>query len=984
MGLRWTRAMAFGGTLGVGLGTLPRLLGAAPGELVQWLAAMAIGWAIGAHFHGEGVRVRAGALALGALFSTVALGDRVLAGVLANDSELAAGVLGLLTGGAWGAGLGALSAGPASLLFAGVALWAAGFLPVLGVLGAAVVLGLAGPSRRAAPSWGADAVGIGACAALGTATWNAGRANLDPTPEGLSLFLAATLAWAALSVAVTSRTISRGGAASWLGAAALASVLGLALLPVQSWRVLQPAAGVADPRHLLQGMTVLLAGPTGWATGIWMRKAQGCAPLAAVAAAGGAWLGVRTGADTGTWLLALAFLSAFPGAIRRGTGRRRLASAAVLAAAILVGLQSGFFPATELGEGRATWLGETTAPARGQVQVADEELAVSWGPGGASLVRVSKSGVRLDLDGTRVQPGSRAVAADSLAPHLAGALVAHRGDALVHGDSLGHLAAGLVLQGFSRVSVVTRNVEGIRQQAALDPNLSETLLHPAVHLERAAFEVRLQSRNAWDLVLEVARTPWLDAAGGLPDAAQFQRRERALGEGGLYLLVATITRLEEMRFRELIHDFGGAFGSAWVLLPPNGADQVLLAGWRTHPAVSWNSFLAAYERGALPLANLDIRSPMDLADRVLAGNDLLMELAAEEAGRRPMGLGSRLHKRPSLLLPLLHDQVRGPAGMLADDTSEAVLELLAARAETQQTFLKLLSQTTTGDMKEVFENSRRLLEQTGGARALEPVIAPYLDAARKAIAQGVAEGPSSPAWTRAQGSLATAQLPHPKSPALLTLQGETLLAQGNLARAAESFTAAERVESGRVDALHGLARVAMQRGKPREAERYLVRARDRNPVEWSAAYNLGVFLSQEGRYAEAEEHLRKSSQLAGKDQAAPHAALSQLYLGMGQPTRALVEASLAATQSPTALHHSLRGKAFYEVDQVDAAATAFQEAILLDPGHWQARAGMGLVYARKGEFGRCVQAFQGVLAADPGNPAATENLRRCEEARQGD
>jgi Flp pilus assembly protein TadD len=176
----------------------------------------------------------------------------------------------------------------------------------------------------------------------------------------------------------------------------------------------------------------------------------------------------------------------------------------------------------------------------------------------------------------------------------------------------------------------------------------------------------------------------------------------------------------------------------------------------------------------------------------------------------------------------------------------------------------------------------------------------------------------------------------------------------------------------------------MQRGKPREAERFLVTARERNPAEWSAAYNLGVFLSQEGRYGEAEEHLRKSSQLAGKDLAAPHAALSQLYLGMGQPTRALVEASLAASQEPTALHHALRGKAFYEVDQVDAAATAFQEAILLDPGHWQARAGMGLVYARRGEFGRCVQAFQGVLAADPGNPAATENLRRCEAALQAD
>jgi len=945
---------------------------------------MALGWAIGALFHREDFKTRAVALALGALLSTVAAGDMVLVGVFSSDSELAAGLLGLLAGGAWGVGLGALSASPLSLLTAGIGVWFAGVLPSAVVLSTAVLLGLAGASRRPTHNWSIDAAGIGACAALGTATWNACRANLDPTPEGLSLFLAATLAWAGLSLAVTSPSISRGAAASWLGGAALVSGIGLALLPAQSWRILQPAAGVEDPRHLLQGMTVLLAVPTGWATGTWVRRAHNCAPLAAVAAAVGAWLGVRSGAETGTWLVVLALVASAPGALRRGTGRRRLASAGVLAAAVFVGMRSGFVPATELGEGRATWLGETTAPARGQVQVVGEEAAVSWGPGGASLVRVSKSGLRLDLEGTRVQPGSRAVAADSLAPHLAAALATGRKDALVAGDSLGHLAAGLVLQGFSRVSVVTRNVDGIRQQAALDPDLLETLLHPAVHLERAAFEVRLQSQAAWDLVLEVSRTPWLDAAGGLPDATQFQRRWSALGENGLYLLVATVTRMEEERFRGLIRDFSGAFDNPWVLLPPNGADQVLLAGWRGHPAVSWNAFIEAYERGSLPLAELDIRSPLDLADRVLTGNDLLMEVASEKEKSRPLGLGSRLHKRPSLLLPLLHDQVRGPAGLLEEDTSDAVLELLSARAKTQQSFLKLLSQTTSGDMKEVFENSRRLLEQTGGARALEPVIAPYLDAARKAIAQGVVEGPASPAWTRAQGSLATAQLLHPQSPALLTLQGETLLAQGNLARAAESFSAAQRVESGRVDALHGLARVAIQRGKPREAERYLVTARERNPAEWSAAYNLGVFLSQEGRFVEAEEHLRKSSQLAEKDQPAPHAALSQLYLGMGQPTRALVEASLAATQAPSALHHSLRGKAFYEVDQIDAAATAFQEAILLDPSHWQARAGMGLVYARRGEFGRCVQAFQGVLAGDPGNPAATENLRRCEEARQAD
>jgi len=244
------------------------------------------------------------------------------------------------------------------------------------------------------------------------------------------------------------------------------------------------------------------------------------------------------------------------------------------------------------------------------------------------------------------------------------------------------------------------------------------------------------------------------------------------------------------------------------------------------------------------------------------------------------------------------------------------------------------------------------------------------------------EGAASQAWTRAQKSLATARLLHPTSPALHALLGETYLAQGNLSRAAESFSISLKAEPGRVDALHGLARVALQRGNPTEAESHLLMALERNPQQWGAAYNFGVYLYHQGRHVDAEKRLRKSAQLAGEEEASPHAALAQLYLATDQPTRALVEASLATSREYSALNHTLRGKAFYEVDQLDAAFTAFQEAILLDPSHWPARAGMGLIHARRGEYARCAQAMRGVLVADPGNPAATENLRRCEDHQE--
>jgi len=640
------------------------------------------------------------------------------------------------------------------------------------------------------------------------------------------------------------------------------------------------------------------------------------------------------------------------------------------------------WPAEGLGEGRITHLREARSPSRARAQLEKViDRQVDWGASGASVIRtLGSASPEVEVDGYLVEPSNRAAAAAAMAPHLAAAFLPQRDTALVVFDPLGALTGGLIEQEFSHIEVVTRNVATVRHLADTDPTYMNTMLHPSVRLARSAAEVRIRGASELDALLEIAFTLWTDAYQGLPRKQGLKHRKAALAAHGLYVLVATTSWMSEEQFRGLLSDMAAVFPAAWTFLPPNGADQLILVGWKQTPTPSWENFLEGSARGLDTLATLDIRSALDLADRAISGPESMAELGQQSARLKPWGIGPNLHSRPAMHLTSMRESLVGARTLFGDTLAVGVGDLLDDRAETQRNFLELLEHATHGDIKEVYAQSRALLEKSSGARALDPVIEPYLESARTGITQGLKEGPSSAGWTRAQRSLSTAQLLHPRSAAVQALLGEPLLAQGNLARAAEHFTKALRLEQGRVDALHGLARVALQRGNVAGAEQHLITAVERNPNDWTAVHNLGVFLYERGRFAEAEERLRKSAHLAGESIAAPHSALAQLYLANNQPTRALVEAARATSLQPNGLNHYLRGKSYYEVDQIEAAANAFQEAVLSDPDNWQAQGGLGLVYARKGQYKRCVQSFRKVLTADPGNPAAQENLRRCQDA----
>ncbi|MEE2751299.1 MAG: tetratricopeptide repeat protein [Myxococcota bacterium] len=981
------RSLGFGSVLGAAICLLPAALGAAPGELLQLLTfgAFGVGTSRLVVPQKNLKRLLIAALSLCACASMAGSGPVWgLIPTLSLDSELTAAALGLVLGLGWGIALQFMPTSGLGLLSTGGGLCLGFLWPV-----PALCLGLFStwpdrPSRPAIsstpPSW-SHAPLLALATTVGAASWNASRANLDPTSSGLCLYIGAALAFASASAWASRRTKST-AVGTWLVAfAALTSAIALTQLPHRSWQFLGELAGREDPRWTVWLLQGALAAPFGLALG-WLLPRSSPNASSWFAAGIGLWLGIRAGNQSFDWAIGVCLLLALTLALRRGEANRRIAGAALVVASLVAWIRPITWPADGLGEGRITHLREARSPSRARSQLEQVvDRQVNWGASGASAIRsLGSASPEVELDGYLVEPTSRAAAAIAMAPHLAASFLPQRKQALVVFDPLGSLASGLIEQEFSQIEVVTRNVATVRHLADTDPAYMNTMLHPSVRLSRSAAEVRIRGASDIDALLEVAFTPWTDAFQGLPKRQELKHRKAALAPHGLYILVATTSWMEAKQFRGILSDMAEVFPAAWAFLPPNGADQVVLVGWKTEPSPSWDNFLEGAARGLDTLATLDIRSALDLADRAISGSEAMAELGKQPTSLRPWGLSSNLHNRPAMHLTTMRDSLEGARSLFGETLEPRIGDLLDDRAETQRNFLELLEQATHGDIREVYAQSRALLEKSSGARALDPVIEPYLESARTGITQGLKEGPSSSGWTRAQRSLSTAQLLHPKSAAVQALLGEPLLAQGNLARAAEHFTKALKLEEGRVDALHGLARVALQRGNVAGAEQHLVTAVERNPSDWTAVHNLGVFLYERGRFAEAEERLRKSAHLAGESIAAPHSALAQLYLANNQPTRALVEAARATSLQPNGLNHYLRGKAYYEVDQVDAAANAFQEAVLSDPDNWQAQGGLGLVYARRGQYKRCVQSFRKVLAAEPGNPAAQENLRRCQDA----
>ncbi len=235
-----------------------------------------------------------------------------------------------------------------------------------------------------------------------------------------------------------------------------------------------------------------------------------------------------------------------------------------------------------------------------------------------------------------------------------------------------------------------------------------------------------------------------------------------------------------------------------------------------------------------------------------------------------------------------------------------------------------------------------------------------------------------------------------------------LLAAGQLAAAEQAFFAALDANPRDHRALHGLAVLAVRADRPdlavEQARRALALDR-RNPAYLQtlgiahgengdleaavdafrrlvkerpdypdAQCNLGLALRRLGRYAEAEQALRRATVFEPRS-ARARVELGKLELVQNRPAAALphLDAALALdSANPAALN--ARGIALQGLGRLEEALAAFRRAQAAAPADPDPHNNEGLVLRRLNRPEEAERAFRRAIALDPTDPLAANNL----------
>lgn len=74
-----------------------------------------------------------------------------------------------------------------------------------------------------------------------------------------------------------------------------------------------------------------------------------------------------------------------------------------------------------------------------------------------------------------------------------------------------------------------------------------------------------------------------------------------------------------------------------------------------------------------------------------------------------------------------------------------------------------------------------------------------------------------------------------------------------------------------------------------------------------------------------------------------------------------------------------RATLHYVLGNSDASLSDIEETLALEPRHFGALSGLGMVYLQREELGKAKQAFEDLLAVHPNSPNAQQNLELVEE-----
>jgi len=171
-------------------------------------------------------------------------------------------------------------------------------------------------------------------------------------------------------------------------------------------------------------------------------------------------------------------------------------------------------------------------------------------------------------------------------------------------------------------------------------------------------------------------------------------------------------------------------------------------------------------------------------------------------------------------------------------------------------------------------------------------------------------------------------------------------------------------------AQYNLGNTLAEQGKSGEAIRHYERALQLNPDYIAAHNNLGLALAREGKLVEAIQHYERALQLK-PDYAAAHYNLANALAAQGKPAEAIEQYERAIRLNPDYIEaHNNLGLALAAQGKLDEAIRHFERVLQLNPDDVTAHCNLGNALAARGKLAEAIQHCERALQLKPDNVAA--------------
>lgn len=188
-------------------------------------------------------------------------------------------------------------------------------------------------------------------------------------------------------------------------------------------------------------------------------------------------------------------------------------------------------------------------------------------------------------------------------------------------------------------------------------------------------------------------------------------------------------------------------------------------------------------------------------------------------------------------------------------------------------------------------------------------------------------------------------------------RGDLALSQGDMDRALFEYIRALDMDPKNADALYKIGLIHSARGNIPLAEMAYRWSLQEDPNNLGSLTGLGVLLLKKREYAESRGHLEKAVGIDARIAPAQNAlgVISDLDRDYDRAQRHYSMAIEAGAASASLMNNL--GYSRYLGGNLKGAATAFREALLMDPNYELAWRNLALVYTRQGRYDEAIEAL---------------------------